>query len=144
MIVNLIENSIIEVDNESINVGDLAIKQNNSYYQMFYISGDYSLWIPKGQIRTNYYDLNGEILAEFQFKPTEYVAFRDVTIFRPYLKAPITRDLPITIYQGLPNQELKVPNCLVFNLVLINPLDATDIYPFIDSSFVQVKPGVTL
>lgn len=144
MIVNLIENSIIKVDNQEVNVGDLAIYQNNSYYQLFYISGDYRLWIPKGQIRDNYYDLDGEIIAEFQFKPAEYVAFRDITVFRPYLKANITRELPITLYQGRPTQTLKVPDCLVFNMVLINPQDSLDIYSFIDSSFVQVKPGVTL
>lgn len=144
MIVNLIENSIIKVDGEEINVGDLAIYQNNSFYPLFYISGDYTLWTPKGQIRNNYYDLGGEIIAEFEFKSPEYISFRDITIFRPYLKANITRDIPITLYQGLTNQTLKIPDCLVYNLVLLNPLDSQDIFSFIDSSFIQVKAGVTL
>jgi len=143
MKIHLIENSIITIEDQEFNLGDLSITQGLSYYRTFFIKGNYLTWIPKAQIRTTYVDAGGVVETEFLFKENLYDANQNVTFIRPYIKADKTKELISTIYQNK-NQTPSEDNCFLYNMVLINPNDPNDIYPMIDTSFVQIKPGVTI
>lgn len=144
MKVHLIENSTVNVDNEVINLGDLAITQGLSYYLTYYIKGNYTSWIPKGQIRTTYYESGGVLETEFNFDSNLYLESEDITFIRPFLKANITKDLIATNYQNRVNEVPSVENCFLYSMILINPSDADDVHPLVDTSFVQIKPSVTI
>lgn len=144
MKIHLIENSIIQYDNETINFGDLAITQGLSYYVTFFIKGNYLNWTPISQIRTTYVDSGGVVEAQFSFDTNIYDEQLGITYIRPYLKANITKSIISTLYQNKSNQSPSEDNCFLYTLNLINPIDANDIRPLIDTSLVQVKPGVTI
>jgi hypothetical protein len=144
MKIHLIENSIITVGDEDINLGDLSITQGLSYYRTFFIKGNFLTWIPKAQIRTSYADEGGIVETEFLFKENLFDANLNITYLRPYLKHNQTKDLISTVYQNKPQQIPSKDNCFLYNLIIVNPVDSDDVYPVIDTSFVQIKPGVTL
>ena len=147
MKIHLIDRSTIILNDEVISLGDLSITQGISYNLTLFIQGNYSNWIPKGQIRTNYVDAGGVIETEFLFKDNLYLSSENITFIRPYLNANLTKELISTTYQAQEDQEPNEENCFFYNLVLINPAsteDNLDIISIVDTSFVQIKPGVTI
>lgn len=102
------------------------------------LSGDWTLWTPKAEIRTNYLSADGELLTSFNHSPAIYDANADLTTFYPYLTPSHSVLLPVTKYQGgdaIPS----LKNCLVWDWQI--GLDGV-IYS-LAVGFVQVMPEVT-
>lgn len=148
MQVNLIANSKVNIvvngKPKTSNLGDQAIRQGGSFTISLSYEGNYSDWIPKSQIRTNYLANNGLVLAEFTFLPLVYTLATNKTAITLSLKADITSALPITNYQGSESITPSVNNCLVYDVELIDPNDSTNVIKLVDPSFIQVIPEVTL
>ena len=86
-------------------VGDRAIIQGGSYnYEkhtgIVFPGGDWRLWVPRGQIRTNLKELPNELLADWDWGEPEWDEVNNKTIFYPQLTWEISANLPSTKYQG--------------------------------------------
>lgn len=82
-------------------IGDLAIIRGATFdLWKPELSGDWTLWTPKAEIRTNYLSADGELLASFDHSAATYDAEADLTTFHPYLTPTKTLTLPVTKYQG--------------------------------------------
>ncbi len=120
-------------------IGDLAINRGANYDRWKpQAPGDWRLWTPKCEIRTNFLSEGGELLTSFEFGDTTYDPDTDLSTFHPYLTWEKAILLPVTKYQG----GLSVPsvrNCYVidFQVKLDNVIYSTD------TGWVQVKPEVT-
>lgn len=143
MQINLISNSTINVNKKVVSLGDIAIKQGKTFTLTVYYKGDRSAWGIRGQIRDNYAEVEGVILANFTFLPLEYDAVEDSTRITLVLKGSVTELLPSTRYQAQEGQTPSVTNCYVYDVEIIDPLDVTNVIDVIEASFVQVKPEVT-
>lgn len=146
MQLNLIYNSKVKILRRGketlIPVGDLSIKKGGSYVLVIRVDEDYSGWLPRGEIRNNYLEEGGVLLASFSIEST-YNNDTSKTEFRLRLGGDITTGLPVTNFQGLVNQTLSVTNNLVWDLELVDPNDSTNIIKLIEASFIQVVPEVT-
>lgn len=144
---NLIYNSktttLTRGKEREIPIGDLAIKKGGTFTLPLTISGDYSTWTPRSEIRDNYLDDNGAIITSFTILPLTYDSVTNKTKIILELKGSITTTLPVTEYQGLVGQIASVENCLVYDIELVDPNDATNIMKLVDPSFIQVTPEVT-
>lgn len=91
-----------------VNLIDKYAVRRGADYELikFYLGetehGDLSLWLPKGEIRTDYLDQPNELLASFNFLPLTFgtvaIAGRPpfvATLIAPYLTAAQTKDLQI-------------------------------------------------
>lgn len=86
-------------------IGDRAIIQGGSYnYErhtgIAFPGGDWRLWVPRGQIRTNLKGLPNELLADLDWGEPEWDAAKNRTIFYPQLTWEVTATIPVTKYQG--------------------------------------------
>lgn len=124
-------------------IGDLAIRQGASYTLTLQYEGDFSNWFPKSQIRDNYLEQGGLVLAEFNFLPLSYNLETNKTQITLSLKADITSNLPATQFQGKETETPSINNTYIFDIELTDPNDNTNIIKVIDPSFVQVIPEVT-
>lgn len=121
-------------------IDDLAIVQGGTWAGLvFVVPGDRRTASPKGQIRTDFKDLGGILLAEFEFDAGTYDALADTTSFTPSLTPAQTSALPITAYQGK-GKVASRRNCHSYDLEL-----REDDQPTIKTlaSFVQVVGEVT-
>ena len=145
MRINLVTNSITINDNGvSTNIGDQAIRQGATFNIIYRCSGDLSLWTPRGQIRTDFAENDGELLASFSFLQLVYDVETNLTAIPAILKADITATIPGTRYQGEPNVTLSNRNCYVYDIELVDPNDETNVLKIVDTSFVEVKPEATV
>jgi hypothetical protein len=147
MQVNLIYNSklkkLVNGRERETPIGDLSIKKGGTFIISFRVDGNYSQWIPKAQIRNNYLEANGLVIATFEFLPLVYSTQDNKTLITLRLKGGVTTNLPVTNFQALSTQTPSVNNCLVYDLELIDPNDTNNIMKVIEASFVQVSPEVT-
>jgi hypothetical protein len=106
----------------------LAIYQGATYKSLvFFHPQDLSLWTPRGQIRTNWLRLDGELLADFLFLPLTFGTVvlsglpHDRTTIVPILSHQITQLIPAT-RPVLNNEAPKVgKNAWVYDLELVSP-----------------------
>jgi len=126
-----------------ISLGDLAIRQGSSYTLTLQYDGDYSTWLPKSQIRDNYLEQGGVLLAEFNFTPLIYDESNNKTQITLSLKADVTSTIPSSKFQAKDNEIPNTNNSYVYDIELTDPNDSTNIIKIIDPSFVQVIPEVT-
>jgi len=144
MKVHLIEESPIKLKNGQIEISDRAIRRGATFHLPLFIQGDFSEWIPRAQIRNNYAEQGGKLIAEFTFDTSTF----DITINRTkilgILRANITAGIPSTKYQGGPNLPTSPKDAYIYDLELVDSLDPTHVLKLIDISYIQVKPEVTI
>lgn len=145
--INLIYNSkitnLVRGRERETPAGDLSIKKGGTYLISFRIKGDYTLWGARSEIRDNYLESGGAVIATFEILPLEYNVEDDKTTITLRLKGGVTTTLPATEFQGLAGQVPSVDNCLVYDLELIDPNDSNNVIKVIEASFVQVSQEVT-
>jgi hypothetical protein len=120
-------------------IGDLAILRGATFdLWKPQLSGDWTLWTPKAEIRTNYLSSDGELKAGFDHSAATYDAEEDLTTFNPYLTPAKTLLLPVTKYQG-GDLVPSVKNCLVWDWQIA----LGGVVYSLAAGFVQVQPEVT-
>lgn len=142
MQIHLINNSTITNDGTTISLGDLSIKQGASFNLTFLYSGDVSTWAIRGQIRDNFAEQDGDIIANFTFLPRVYDSDSELTSIVAVLKANVTADMPSTKYQG--SGTFNNRNCYVYDIEIVDPNDSNNVFKVVETSYVQVKPEVTI
>jgi hypothetical protein len=83
-------------------IGDNAIQSGADWQAIsFFVREDVTLWLPVGQIRTDYLDKQNTLIADLQFLPLVYGAVTlpgkppfNATTIAPKLLAAITKDMP--------------------------------------------------
>jgi hypothetical protein len=104
------------------------------------ISGNFSDWLPKGQIRSDY---GGELLATWQFLPLQYDAQNDRTTLSFWLGAEKTSAIP------MPDQwkksEIKIGfSVYVTDIELHHPTDTNLVKKVLRQIPVKMVPEVTI
>jgi hypothetical protein len=99
--------------------GEAAIIQGEDwnylkFYSIIFPDGDYTLWTPFGQLRTDLEENNGSLLATFEWGETYYDETKDYTHFYPLLSSDVTVDLTPTKYQG--NNTLSIKTAYPFDM----------------------------
>ena len=126
-----------------------TIRQGETYDQVFvYFSGDFTSFIPKGEIRTNFADKEGELLASFTFPSLVFGEFNlgeglegSYTLVRPQLSADVTRSLPLHRQRTVRAKYAPGRNCWVLDLML---MDDNNIVRASAVRYVEVLPSVTV
>jgi hypothetical protein len=100
-------------------IGDYAIIQGEDWnYQkhtaIAFPYGDWTLWMPRGQIRTNIKGATNELLATFTWGDPEWDEANNRTLFYPLLTSAITELLLPTKYQGI--GDLSTRNAYVYDI----------------------------
>lgn len=100
-------------------VGDRAIIQGESWNHekhtgIAFPGGDWTLWTPSGQIRTNLKGLTNTLIAEFDWGDPLWDEQQNLTVFYPQLSASVTQEMPVTRYQG--EGILSVRNALIYDM----------------------------
>jgi hypothetical protein len=129
---------------------NFSIQQGSSFdWLVFYYPEDISTWLPRGQIRTNYAQKGGELIAEFDFDLLVYAsqtidgvtAFR--TKIRPKLSATQTEAMNFNLRTRKSSDEIAVPgrNVWVYDIELEHPTNGTVIK--LSRGFVEVELETT-
>ena len=123
-------------------INDLAIIQGEDYLELvnndaIQLPGDLTDGIPTGQIRTDYLENGGILLASFSFEDSVYDEENDVTTIKPYLTNEQTSSLRITSFKAGKTPSLR--NCYVYDF----EIDLDGIKHKLAAGFVQVKGEVT-
>jgi ribosomal protein L21E len=144
MKVHLIEDSKIvhPITGLELKLGDKSIKQGSAYTITFLYEGDYSLWEGIGQIRNDYLGKGGTLVGEFNFLNLTYSEQSNRTTIVCNLKATVTKNIPATIYQGQQGVTLSNKTAYVYEIRLRNKQDNDAVISIVETSFLQVKPGV--
>jgi hypothetical protein len=82
------------------------------------LSGDWSSWSCRGQIRNNYEQLSGEVKASFQFLPVVFDSVLNKSIIRPTLSALVTEGINWSLTPRRTRTETPRPgiNCWVYDI----------------------------
>lgn len=123
---------------------DYSITQGSTYaFIMRYHDYDISDWNIRGQIRDNYADKNGNILASFDIPNIEYDPENGWTLIYVELSAQVTETLPL-----LPRIRQDKDDCIrigsnvyVYDIEAENPVNSLVIK--LAYGYVEIKPEVT-
>lgn len=124
------------IDTDDFKAG---ITQGATYQISFLYPEDITNCVVKGQIRTNFAQNGGDLLAEFSFLPLVYDDFLNKTTVTAQLSAEQTESIPFTKFQGVGLVSIK--NCYVYDMEII--YISGEVKKLVPYGFVQVKPEVT-
>lgn len=120
-------------------INDLAVIRGSTF-DLFkpQLVGNWTLWTPKAEIRTNYLSAGGLLLTSFSHAAANYNEATNLTTFYPSLTPLDTALLQVTKYQG---GELvpSVKNCWVWDWQVA----LGGVVYSLAAGFVQVLPEVT-
>jgi hypothetical protein len=121
-------------------IGSLAIIRGE-HYDLWHpqAEGDWTLWTPKSEIRTNLLSSGGELITSFLFGATTYDPETNLTTWLPYLPVNRSSLLTPTKYQGQSDVIPSVRNCLAFDF----QISLDHIVKALAPGFVQVIDEVT-
>lgn len=122
-------------------IDDMAVVQGKTYAKLdLLFPGDYSLWLPRAQIRRkwHYKEVGFPPLAEFSFLPLVHDSGENKTLVSPRLSAEVTAAIPPTKYQ----EGGEIEKAFVWDLELTNP-DTGQVVG-LEWGWVQVKPEATV
>lgn len=116
---------------------DLAVYQGKTYEIILRIDGDYTAGVLEAQIRDNFLNDGGTLLASFLFSDVTYDSIETKTSMRMILNSAVTTLLEATRLSG--NATPSVRNCYVYDV----EYTLTGVVSLICRGFVQVLPEVT-